>query len=677
MTVKIPKSGQTTQLRTMAAEKTVSRTSCVELNSSSPFLPDLGSQVLSPPSITLAHRNSTMIFQHRYHGLLPTVLLTAAACREYTCVDYANCESLLEDGGTESPELQSSVASSRYGDTSVTDSNSEAVASKQVSDALPPTLTVPSDSSSESVSTRAQADTGSGGPADSSLPTALPSDTSGSTTSPCVTCTEQSDDTCGSTSDLPLLTGQHPPAGTYTGSIGAPMSRRPKLTWRPVSPRCGQIRYQVQLDDSCEAGSVLDCAFSTPEVDALTADPSFTPVSDLAVSDVAPVGTAYCWRVRACDGAGCGEWTQSRYLNVGRVLTDVNGDGFGDVVLEGRFGDVVHPADSLIFVAGRSSPSDPDVVREMDLSGERTSWEHARFVGDLNGDGFADLAFGRYDVYQTGEGSSDWPTTVPYVVYGSREWSSLKATAIPHLDADLTSQPYYAGDVDGDGLSDLLLGDSTRGSGTFRLVGGGTALSNVLTEGPFSYANGVGDISGDGLVDLVTCSDDGNVESTWLRSIQPAATIELGLGCAQPWSAGDFDGDHSDDLILIDADVVTLHLSPPLGAADWSWNSGRTGLRPVLLDSLGSISAKSLVFVGENAQVLTFSSPLPNAPDTAFSSPDIRGFAITSDLDGDGSPELVSGSSEGAYWTRTGSLFAASSPISHAPDFELSGVVTQ
>lgn len=388
------------------------------------------------------------------------------------------------------------------------------------------------------------------------------------------------------------------------------------------------------------------------------------------------MGALYAWRVRACDESDCGEWGETRYLNVGRTIDDINGDGFGDTVLEGRYGDVIRPADGLVFIAGKPDADDLSIALELDLSAEEISWEHARFVGDLNGDGFADLSFGTYDTYKTSEGSSDWPETIPYVVYGAAEWAALKAIGISHLDINLTSQPYHAGDVNGDGLSDLLLGDSTRGSGAFRLVSGGAALSEVLDEGPFWYANGAGDLSGDGLVDIVTCDVEGGSEKTWIRSVQ-GSPIELAIDCARPWPGGDFNQDNVDDLVLVDGDIVSVHLSPTAVTADWLWDSDEYNVHPVPFAKLGSASEASLVFVSESARVLTFSKPLTSSPSASFTSALVRGFANASDLDGDGTPELASANDEGAYWTRTGNLFATSTPLPMPSSFEVTGIVTQ
>ena len=53
----------------------------------------------------------------------------------------------------------------------------------------------------------------------------------------------------------------------------------------------------------------------------------------LKVSKAPPVGAFYAWRVRACDASlRCGAWTEVRYLHVGRVREDIDGDSYGDLL---------------------------------------------------------------------------------------------------------------------------------------------------------------------------------------------------------------------------------------------------------------------------------------------------------------------------------------------------------
>jgi len=145
---------------------------------------------------------------------------------------------------------------------------------------------------------------------------------------------------CSGTSMVPgrpVLWG--PIRGAYTGSATADaalMTLRPTFVWHAPAG-CAADTYELQVDNSCAPGQIASCAFPSPEI--ATSVPSsttrFTPSTALVVQTTIPVGAIYSWRVRACAGAGtCGAWSEVGYLNVGRVLNDINGDGYADVVAQ-------------------------------------------------------------------------------------------------------------------------------------------------------------------------------------------------------------------------------------------------------------------------------------------------------------------------------------------------------
>jgi hypothetical protein len=173
--------------------------------------------------------------------------------------------------------------------------------------------------------------------------------------------------------------------GAYTGSLHAATALatlRPTFTWSAVAPTCGAITYEVQADDSCSPGALDACPFQSPELDATAVSTlAYAPSGDLKIRTTQPVGAFYGWRVRACDaGARCGPWSEVRYLHVGRVREDINGDGYGDLLALSNRGievylgssqfDVSAPSATIAYSGGNFPPS---------------------FVGDVNADGYSDL----------------------------------------------------------------------------------------------------------------------------------------------------------------------------------------------------------------------------------------------------------------------------------------------
>ena len=201
---------------------------------------------------------------------------------------------------------------------------------------------------------------------------------------------------CGSDAPAaPLLL--RPVGGAWTGSVWAERSLRPRFQWTSVR---GAVRYQIQVDDSC--ASPETCAFPSPEIDATTATTELQPDVPLAVSQSPPVGRRYFWRVRACADAAspsasgadaaCGPWSRVRYANVGRQRQDFNGDGYGDLVVASR--SFFIPGSEDVFFGGPSGvlAGPPGWT----IAGDRTTvfvGGDVVWPGDMDGDGFSDLAF--------------------------------------------------------------------------------------------------------------------------------------------------------------------------------------------------------------------------------------------------------------------------------------------
>lgn len=271
--------------------------------------------------------------------------------------------------------------------------------------------------------------------------------------------------------------------GYYTGSLHVPGTvpnppLRPRFIWEPVADA---DEYEIQLDDSCERAAT--CDFPTPEVHQRTVDTFFRPELPLTVPSTSPVGSRYFWRVRACRGASCSGWTTARYLNVGRVQGDLDGDGYPEVVItepELETGGVFRVYSGNEYFDGgtpRSFPGD--------------GW-YAIASGDIDGDGFSDFAttnllVNRLTIYWGGPGGIEAATTT------SASVAPMAAMAIS--------------DVDGDGFDDVVHGGSDGVS--IRFGGERSAPIREVEASPVVSEWGlraVGDLDGDGLTDVVVKS---------------------------------------------------------------------------------------------------------------------------------------------------------------------------
>jgi hypothetical protein len=284
---------------------------------------------------------------------------------------------------------------------------------------------------------------------------------------------------------------------------------------------------------------------------------------------------------------------------------------------------------AVLFFASRGTNAakhDETIYLDLSMAADATlvgeeAYDHAGYsvsgAGDVDGDGHADLLLGAYDNSEGG-GSAGAAYLVRGPVTGTLDLSLADAKLV----GDATSGYYAgwsvsgAGDVDGDGHDDLLIGaylDEEGGAyqaGAAYLVRGpvsGTvALSaadaKLLGEVEYDRAgwsvSGAGDVNHDGHADLLVGAPNHAYAGTdyagaaYLLLGPVTGTVDLSLAeatfvgdtsecCSKAGysvsGAGDVDGDGNDDFLIAmpgagypNYGVILLFLGPVTGSLDSS-----------------------------------------------------------------------------------------------------------
>jgi Ca2+-binding RTX toxin-like protein len=317
-----------------------------------------------------------------------------------------------------------------------------------------------------------------------------------------------------------------------------------------------------------------------------------------------------------------GEQTSATIANLNYMsgLGDVNGDGYDDFVVSdwsnGQY--LTNNQSNTLYVAFGNANGILPTVAQMasgvggfkivpNTAGDSGAGYFLTKVGDINGDGLADIAFSNlYNYDGTTRASYGTPT---YVVYGS---TSLGVSVTTVNTSDLVNNTggyRYSfangeqvrsltalGDINGDGFADFATSDAwvNLGTGTAHIRLGGT---NGVSSGGWditgtsgTFVAGVGDFNGDGLDDVLVSGPAGydsnlvfgKTDSSNLAIPSSGAFNGIRFVPGSPMAGisrglGDVNGDGLADMLMVDYPQQAAYVV-----------FGRTGTADVDIANLGT-----------------------------------------------------------------------------------------
>ena len=365
--------------------------------------------------------------------------------------------------------------------------------------------------------------------------------------------------------------------GAASVFLGSPTGLPASAAWRVAAPI---LFSEVYGHVVCTAGDVNGDGYS----DVIVGDPKFN--AGPILSPVVDAGRAFLY-LGSPDGLSTtmlntrdGPQDHARFGWSVASAGDVNGDGYGDVIIGAPLYDAGQTDEGRAFLyLGAATGLAATATWTAESNQNNAQFGYCvSTAGDVNGHGYGDVIIGApyYDNGQTDEGRA-------YIFHGIA--TGLSAIAAATRESDQANAHFgwsvnTAGDVNGDGYSDVIIGAPDHDNGqtnegrasVYMGSGGGLGATPWITESDQAGAQlgisvaGGGDVNGDGYGDVIigvplydgAFTNEGQVRihAGWVNGVLDAplwtatggkANSSFGASVAM---AGDVDGNGRTDVIV-------------------------------------------------------------------------------------------------------------------------------
>jgi hypothetical protein len=312
-------------------------------------------------------------------------------------------------------------------------------------------------------------------------------------------------------------------------STGRVTSRQPTLRWN------GSVKAQRYRVELC-----AEPACTTVRETIQTTTTTARPTTAL------PAASATFWRVHAHNGAfSATSITWVFFVGVGNSSVDTSwlgppdfdGNGSADVALGSA------SAQAFLMMNHNGLPTVPSQT----LTGAASFGISTANAGDVNGDGKGDFLVGTL-----GSG-------IASVFFGNASGVDSNPRSFGPATSNFGAAVGGVGDLNGDGYADVALGGTGSNAISNVYLGGPTGVGTTawsagLTGSPVS---GAGDVNGDGYSDLIVCSVNSGNATVYLFNAagifqsqmipMPPGETTFGESCI---GAGDVNGDGYADVVV-------------------------------------------------------------------------------------------------------------------------------